>query len=942
MSKKRPLFVIIDGHALAYRQFFALTGKTFTTSAGEPTNAIYGFARTLLDILEKVQPDYLALSFDRGLSGRDDLYGEYKGTREKMEDDLRRQLDPIEEMVTAFNIPILALDGYEADDVIGTVTRQAEASEVDTHIVTGDRDLLQLLTPHVVVQLPKRGEADVVYDTALFREKYGLEPHQLIDLKALMGDTSDNIPGVKGIGEKTATTLLQAYESLDGIYDHVAEVKGAVQTKLVDGREMAYLSQRLATILRDVPVELHLEACVAHDFDVQEVDAIFARWEFRGMRDRLVKVHALITNSAEATAAAEVLPPKPEGAPIQTVIVQDEKTLVALVKRLNAAQGITWDVETTSADPVAAVLVGIALAVDGETGYYIPVGHGSALPTEGQLSLFTEPALDIRQLPLAKVLDALRAPLTNPNIPKYAHNASYDLVVMQRYGIDVAPIGFDTMIAEWVRDPVSRFLGLKNLARERLGINMTEISSLIGTGKKQVTMDTVPLEQAGPYAAADAAVTHQLVALLRPQLAETGMIELYESLELPFIPVIAAVEQTGVTLDTAHLAAMSANLDHQLRALEQQIYEMSGVPGFNINSPKQLNEILFDKLNLSRAGIRKTTHGQSTAADVLESLRDEHPVIAEILNYRELTKLKGTYVDALPALINPRTGRVHTSYNQTGTSTGRLSSSNPNLQNIPIRTEVGREVRRAFIAPPGSLLLGVDYSQIELRVLAHYSRDETLMAAFAQNRDIHAATAAAVYGIPLEEVTYEQRSFAKRVNFGLIYGMGAFRLARDSDLTLAQAEKFIDTYFARLPGVRRYLDETKQQAREPEGLTTLFGRRRVFNVLRETSNKQLIQAEERVAINMPIQGTAADIMKRAMIDVHHELRRRGLAAKIILQVHDELVLEVPEAEVPAARDLVVEVMEGVRIPTPDGPIALVVPLRANAEIGPNWRDMEEV
>ncbi|MCB9452508.1 MAG: DNA polymerase I [Anaerolineaceae bacterium] len=939
MPKKRPLFVIIDGHALAYRQFFALTGKTFTTSAGEPTNAIYGFARTLLDILEKVRPDYLALSFDRGLSGRDDLYGEYKGTREKMEDDLRRQLDPIEEMVTAFNIPILALEGYEADDVIGTVAQQAEALAVDTHIVTGDRDLLQLLTPYVVVQLPKRGEADVVYDTAMFQEKYGLEPRQLVDLKALMGDSSDNIPGVRGIGEKTATALLQAYETLDGVYEHVAEVKGANQQKLINGRDMAYLSQKLATIQRDVPVELHLEACVAHDFDVQEVDAIFARWEFRGMRDRLVKVHALITDSAEAV---DDVPDAPEGAPIKTVIVQDEKTLAALVKRLNAAQGITWDVETTSADPVAAVLVGIALAVDEQTGYYIPVGHGAPSPADGQLSLFAEPALDIHQLPLDTVLDALRDPLTNPNIPKFAHNASYDLVVMRRYGIDVAPIGFDTMIAEWTRDPVSRFLGLKNLARERLGITMTEISSLIGTGKKQITMDAVPLEQAGPYAAADAAVTHQLVGLLRADLEDSGLVELYETLELPFIPVIAAVEQTGVVLDTAHLATMSADLDQQLQAIEQNIYEMSGVPGFNINSPKQLNEVLFDKLNLSREGIRKTTHGQSTAADVLENLRDEHPVIGEILNYRELTKLKGTYVDALPALINPHTGRVHTSYNQTGTSTGRLSSSNPNLQNIPIRTEIGREVRRAFIAPPGSLLLGVDYSQIELRVLAHYSQDETLRAAFAQNRDIHAATAAAVYGIPLEEVTYEQRSFAKRVNFGLIYGMGAFRLARDSDLTLAQANAFIDTYFARLPGVRRYLDDTKQQAREPEGLTTLFGRRRVFNILRESSNKQTIQSEERVAINMPIQGSAADIMKRAMIDVHHELRRRGLAAKIILQVHDELVLEVPEAEVPAARDLVVEVMEGVRIPTPDGPIALAVPLRANAEIGPNWRDMEDV
>ncbi len=937
MPKKRPLFVIVDGYALAYRQFFALRVEQFTTSEGMPVNAIYGFARTLLDILAKLKdadPAYLAVSFDRGLSGREDLFPDYKGTREKMPDDMQVQLDPLESLVAAFNIPILALEGYEADDVIGTVAVQAEEMGVDTHIVTGDRDILQLLTEHVVVQLPKRGESDVVFDIALFREQYGLEPGQLVDLKALMGDSSDNIPGVRGIGEKTGTTLLQAYQSLEGVYEHIAEIKGATQKKLLEGRDMAYLSQRLATIQRDVPIELDLDACLAHDFDVVAVDELFAQFEFRGLRERLVEMYGAFNLS------------DPD---IKTVIVRDTATLTALVNRLNQASGITWDVETTSTDPVAAELVGIALAVDGKTGYYIPVGHkaGPAQTETGQMSLFNAPGGSVQQLPLQTVLDALREPLTNPNIPKFAHNASYDLVVMRRYGIDVAPVGFDTMIAEWVTDPVSRFLGLKNLVQREFEIRMTEINKLLGTGKGQITMDHVPVEQAAPYAAADAAMTHRLVRQLRPRLEENGLMELYSSLELTMIPVIAAVEQNGVMLDTGHLAAMSTSLETQLGELAQNIYTLSGAPGdFNINSPKQLNDILFNKLGLSRAGIRKTTHGSSTAADVLDNLRGEHPIIEEILNYRELTKLKGTYVDALPALINPHTGRVHTSYNQTGTSTGRLSSSNPNLQNIPIRTEIGREVRRAFIAPPGSLLLAVDYSQVELRVLAHYSQDATLLDAFAHNRDIHAATAAAVYGIPLEDVTYDQRSFAKRVNFGLIYGMGAFRLARDSDLTLHQAEKFIETYFARLPGVRRYLDDTKQQARLPEGLTTLFGRRRVFpTLIRSTTTKvdsRSVQGEERVAINMPIQGTAADIMKRAMIDVHHELARRGLGAKIILQVHDELVLEVPEKEATTARDLVVEIMEGVRIPTPDGPIPLAAPLRANAQIGPNWRDMDDV
>jgi DNA polymerase-1 len=937
MAKKRPLFVIVDGYALAYRQFFALRVEQFTTSAGVPVNAIYGFARTLLDILAKLkeaEPAYLAVSFDRGLSGREDLFPDYKGTREKMPDDLQIQLDPLEALVRAFNIPILMVDGYEADDIIGTVGVEAEAQGVDMLIVTGDRDLLQLLTEHVAVQLPRRGESDVVFDVELFREQYGLEPSQLVDLKALMGDSSDNIPGVRGIGEKTGTSLLQAYQSLDGVYEHIAEVKGATQKKLIEGREMAYLSQRLATIQRDAPIELDLDACLAHDFDVIAVDEMFAKFEFRGLRERLVEMYGNFNLS------------DPD---ITTVIVRDTAALTSLVKRLRQSTGITWDVETTGIDPMAAELVGIALAMDGKTGYYIPVGHGTApAQTEsGQLTLFGAPAGSEQQLPLQSVLDALREPLTDPNIPKYAHNASYDLVVMRRYGIDVAPVGFDTMIAEWVRDPISRFLGLKNLVQREFAIRMTEISSLLGDGKGQVTMDTVPVDQAAPYAAADATMTHRLVRHLRPQLEENGLMDLYTTLELAMIPVIATVEQTGVILDTAHLAVMSANLEKQLEESVRTIYALTGQSdGFNINSPKQLNTVLFDKLGLSRAGIRKTTHGHSTAADVLDSLRGEHPVIEEILNYRELAKIKGTYVDALPALINAHTGRVHTSYNQTGTSTGRLSSSNPNLQNIPIRTEIGREVRRAFIAPPGSLLLGVDYSQVELRVLAHYSQDATLLAAFAQNRDIHAATAAAVYGIPLESVTYDQRSFAKRVNFGLIYGMGAFRLARDSDLTLPQAEAFIKTYFARLPGVQRYLETTKAQARQPEGLTTLFGRRRTFpTLIRSTTTKvdsRSVQGEERVAINMPIQGTAADIMKRAMIDVHHELVRRGLAARIILQVHDELVLEVPEKEITPVRELVVSVMEGVQIPTPDGLIPLAAPLRADAQIGSNWRDMKDV
>jgi DNA polymerase-1 len=912
------MFYVIDGHALAYRQFFALPVTSFSTRAGEPTNATYGFARTLLDILQRDKPQYIAVSFDRGLSGRDQLYEKYKGTREKMPGELVTQMKRINELVEAFNMPLLALDGYEADDVIGSIVPQAEAQGVQVRIVTGDRDILQLLSDQVTVQMPRRGEADVVYDTVKFREEYGLEPWQLVEFKALVGDNSDNIPGVKGIGEKGATTLLQQYRTIDNLYAHIDEVKGATRQKLIDGRESAYLSKELATIRRDAPIPLDLNACLAHDYDASKVDALFAALEFRSLRDRLPRANVQMSFFDQPTVVVE-----PEPTPIEiphvvnTITIQDEAGLQQLLESLNSAKMIAFDTETTGIDQMSADLVGISLAVEGDTGYYIPVGHQSGT-----------------QLPMKTVIDALRGPLTDPTIPKVAHNASYDLVILQRYGIDVAPITFDTMIAEWLHSPEGKFLGLKNLARQTLNVQMAEISDLIGSGKKQITMDKVPIAQAAPYAAADAAITLQLVGHLQKTLDDLELMDLFKRLEMPLIPVIAAIERAGVMLDTAYLAEFSERLAIMVEEIEATVFRQAESEPFNINSPRQLNEILFEKLKLPIEGIRKTTHGYSTDAAVLESLTKAHPVIESILNYREVTKLKSTYVDALPLLINPKTGRVHTSYNQTGTTTGRISSSNPNLQNIPIRTGLGREVRRAFVAAPGMKLLSVDYSQVELRILAHISQDQTLLEAFAQGQDIHAATAAAVYNIPISQVNKEQRNFAKRVNFGLIYGMGPYRLARDSNLTLAEARDFIRAYFDRLPGVERYLEDTKRQARQGP-IRTLLGRRREFPVLRtadQRSNQTVVQAEERVAINMPIQGTAADIMKQAMIRVYDELTRHRLHGQMILQVHDELVLEVPENEIQETRDLVVQVMEEA--------YRLDAPLKANAQVGDNWRDME--
>lgn len=914
----RPVLYLVDGHAVAYRQYFALPVQGFSTRSGEPTNATYGFTRILMDILEISKPDYLAVTFDEGLSGRETLYPDYKGTREKMPDELSIQMARIREMVRAFNIPVLTLADSEADDVIGTVSLQAEAKGVDVHIVTGDRDMLQLLSSHTRVQLPKRGSDDVVYDEAMFREQYGLEPNQLIDLKALMGDSSDNIPGVRGIGQKTATTLLQTYGTLDSIYENIAEQKGATLKKLQEGREMAYLSRELATIKRDMPIELNLSDCVAHDYEERQVDELFAQLEFGGLRERFRSMHQVTDFDPPAVEQQEV------------VIVRDEAALKKLVKVLQNADNIAFDTETTSVNQMSADLVGISFAVDTHTGYYIPVGHLG----EDDGPLFG-PAVAPGQLPLERVIEALRGPLTDPNIPKIAHNASYDLVMLRRYGIDVQPISFDTMIAAWMREPDSNNLSLKRFALTELNITMTEITELIGTGKNQRSMAVVPIDDVAPYAAADATVTMRAAEYLQPELAEMGVEELFRDLEMPLVPIIASMEQAGVLLDTGFLAQMSERLADDLAALEKRIYDLSeGYGPFNINSPKQLNDVLFGRLNLSVEGLKKTSHGRSTDVNALESLRDAHPIVGLILEYRELTKLKGTYVDALPQLVNEQTGRVHTSYNQTGTTTGRFSSSDPNLQNIPIRTELGREVRRAFIAPPGHILLAVDYSQIELRVMAHISEDATLIQAFHEGQDIHRATAAAVFSVDPDEVTYEQRSFAKRVNFGLMYGMGAFRLARDSDLTLAEAEGFINTYFERLPGVKRYIDSTKDFASTKYYVQTLMGRKRFFPNLRSGSSNQRAQGELRAAINMPIQGTAADILKLAMLRLYAALAERENAGRMILQVHDELVLEVPEKSLESTSALVVEIMEGA--------YALSVPLVANAQYGPNWREMQAI
>ncbi|MFQ3535629.1 MAG: DNA polymerase I [Aggregatilineales bacterium] len=928
MSESRPRLVIVDGHAVAHRNYHG-GQRALATSSGEPTSATFGFARTLLDLLRAdPPPQYLAVAFDQGLSGRESVLPTYKSQRPDMEPALASQLGRIRQLVEAFNIPILEYAGCEADDVIGTVTHQANAQGIAVHIVTGDQDLFQLVNDLTTLELPDRSGGNVRYDAAAVYAKLGVHPEQVPDYKGLVGDSSDNIPGVKGIGEKTAVPLLQTYGTLEGIYANLAAIPEKIRAKLIEGRESAFLSRQVATIHTDLPIALDLTRCVAQDYDRGRILALFRELEFNSLIRRLQALAPLKREEAQLTLFGAPQSPKPTSGleddlglvPAESTftlhLVDTPEALQALVERLKKVQWLAFDTETDSLDANTAALVGLSLAMSAEDGYYIPVGHA--------------PELAERQLPLQSVLTALAPALTDPNILKAAHNAPFDLNVLARYGVSVQPLGYDTQLAEALLQPERRH-SLKDSVRLRFGVRMTRIEELIGKGKAQVTMDRVSVEQVAPYAAADAVFTFRLIEPTRRDLQAANLWALYERIELPLAPIIAQMSAHGALIDLLYLQALGAEFTARLAEIERHIHELAGMP-FNLGSLKQLNDILFGRLQLPTKGLRKSQHGYSLDADALEALRDQHPIIPLLMEWRALEKLHSTYVVALARQADAN-GRVHTTYRQLGAVTGRLSSENPNLQNIPIRTEEGRRVRRAFIAPEGWQLLSTDYSQIELRILAHYSGDQALQQAFRDELDIHRATAALVSNVPYDQVTKEQRYFAKRVNFGLLYGMGAQRLARESELNRAEAEQFIQNYFARLPGVRRYLDESKVRAKEQGYLETLLGRRRDFSALR---NEQLPAVErariEREAINMPIQGTAADIMKLATVNLYQALREGGFRARLILQVHDELVLEVPEDELARLVPLVRTTMESA--------YQLSVPLRAEVNIGANWAEME--
>lgn len=919
MSDKKKL-VLIDGHALAYRAFHALP-PTLSTKSGELTNATYGFTSMLLNVLRDEKPDYVIVAFDVGRTFRHDEYPEYKAQRRKMPDELHYQFERIREIIKALNIPIVEVPGYEADDVLGTLARQAAEQGLETLIVTGDTDTFQLIDEHTRVLTSRRRFSDtIIYDEKGIKERFGLRPAQLVDYKAIVGDASDNIPGVRGVGQKTATRLLQKYGSLENIYKHLDEIKPTrFQKALAEARDAALLGKHLVTIVTDVPISLDLESSRFGSFDPERVKEIFRELEFRSLLDRLPGV--------EVSAAPQQLPlfasetATPPAAVTEHHVVNTEAALNALVERLRRASAVTFDVETTSTDAMQARLVGIALTDEPGQGFYIPVGHH---PDTGS------------QLPLDIVLNKLKPVLTSAHIARYAHNGKYDITVLALHGLHITNLSFDTMIAEWLIDPASRNLALKNLAWDRLGVEMTPITELIGKGKQQMTMDLVPVERVAPYAAADVDMTHRLVGVLEPELRQRALWKLFTEVEMPLVTVLADMEMRGIKLDVDYLRQMSAELQKRLLDLEQQIHRLVGYK-FNIGSTQQLSKALFETLALPAQGVPKTKSGYySTAASVLENLQGKHPVIDLLLEHRQLAKLRSTYVEALPVLVNPRTGRLHTSYNQTGTVTGRLSSSEPNLQNIPIRTETGREVRRAFVADEGHLLLASDYSQVELRILAHISQDPAMLEAFRRGEDIHATTAAALYGVPISQVTPAMRRVAKTTNFAISYGVTGYGLSQQTELTPEEGNQFIDAYFARFPKVKAYLDETRRRAAEQGYVETLLGRRRYFPELQSGAKVHagVRSAAERMAINTPIQGTAADIIKIAMVRLHRALRERGLRAGMILQVHDELVLEVPQKEVSTVAPLVREVMEGA--------YRLDAPLKVDMKIGENWLEMEDV
>ena len=916
--EQMPRLMIIDGHALVHRSWNAIRMRQqlSVSSTGEDITAVFGFNNTFLRAIGDWNPTHIAMAYDMpGPTFRHERFKEYKAQRPDLAPELIPQFDRVKQLMGAFNVPVYEVEGYEADDVIGTLCRHAEEQGVETVILTGDTDTFQLVSPWVRVALYHSVQDRKVYDVAEVKARYGgLGPEYQPDIKALKGDTSDNIPGVPGVGDKTAVKLVSQFGNLEDLYSNIDSVEPVkLRENLRANQERAMEGKFLTTIARDAPVSLDMDQCRFWNYDRRNVVELFRELEFRGV-DRIPDPSASATSAAPDAAATATSSGPVAGQPseVDYRVVDSTEKLEEMVAELAASPYYAFDTETTSLDPMQAGLVGLSFSSAPGKAWYVPVGHR-----------------DGEQLPLEEVMARLRPFLQGDGVGQTAHNANYDLTVLQNYDVAPGKVDFDTMIAAHLLG--KKAIGLKNLALDILGVEMTQISELLGTGKKQLSMDAVPVEKAAPYACADADMTGRLRGVFEEQVQKAGFSNLMNDVEMPLVPVLVEMQRNGILAERESLDAMSLALDLQLKELEVKAYESVG-HNFNLNSPQQLSDLLFQELGLPKTK-RTKTGAYSTDANSLEFLKGMHPVVDGILEYRQVSKLKSTYVDSLPLLINPRTNRLHTSYNQTGSATGRISSNDPNLQNIPIRTELGREVRKAFVAEkaPDWTLLSADYSQIELRVLAHLSQDPSLLEAFHRGEDIHSATASLMYEVGVDDVTADMRRIAKVLNFGVIYGLSPYGISQQTEFGPEEGKKFIDSYFASYPGIRNYIEETKAQARHDGYVSTVLGRRRYIPDI-GASNMHVRQAAERVAVNMPIQGTAADIMKLAMIRVYNRMHSEEMRSLMLLQVHDELLFETPREELETLTELVREEM----------PLALEmsVPLKVDVKMGNSWGDLE--
>jgi len=909
--EKETLY-LVDGSALAYRAYFAFISNPLTTTDGRNVSAIFGFANSLLKILRDREIDYIAVVFDTSeKTFRHERYPEYKATREKMPDDMADQLDDLKQMSEYMNIPIIEYPGYEADDVMGTLATVAEEEGVATYLVTGDKDFAQLVNENIVVYNTsgRSAEPDVM-DAEAVRKKFGVDPDQITDYLALVGDSSDNVPGVPGIGKKTAQKLLGQYRCLEEALEHAEEISGKrAREGLLDNRDQALLSKELVTILRDAPVDTDFHQLKWEGFDYGNLIEFCNEFEFYSLIDRIEEFRGGGANTVEKS--------------YRTIYDKDELTDVC--KECLASEAVAIDLETTSMDPMQADMVGIALAWEQDAGVYIPVRYAGGENRGIAEDLLNQDQLS-KVLLLDEVLKVLEPLFTAGEVHLTGQNIKYDLLVLKRHGIEVDNVNFDTMIAAYLLRPEARSYKEDYLSVEYLGYQMQSIEELIGKkGKSQKSMAEIPIEKITPYAAEDADIALQLTGILREKLRENKLYELFEDIELPLMHVLAQMEFDGVYVDRAFLERMSRDLQESIENLESEIFNAAGRE-FNVNSPQQLSEILFEEIGLQP--IKRTKTGYSTSASVLEELQKEHALPGLVLEYRELAKLKSTYVDALPNLIHPQTGRIHTSFNQTVAATGRLSSSEPNFQNIPIRTELGREIRHAFVPETeGNRILSADYSQIELRLMAELSGDPTLRKAFLNQEDVHTSTASVVFDVSQDQVTPDMRRKAKVVNFGIMYGAGPYRMSNELGISVKEGQDLINNYFEKYPGINEYITNTLAGAREKKYVSTLLGRRRYLPEI-DSANRNVREAAERAAINMPIQGTAADMIKVAMIRLHGRMQERQMRSRMTLQIHDELVFEAAGEELEELKPMVKEIMEGA--------LDINIPVVVDLGVGKDW------